>query len=452
MRLACVWVGVALVLAQAAAAQAEEARPNVVIFLADDLGCGDLACYGHPVIKTPNLDRFAREGMRFTQCYAACPVCSPSRSAILTGRTPYRNGVFTWIPAGSDIHLRKSEITLATLLKKAGYATCHAGKWHLNGKFNSAEQPQPSDHGYDWWFATQNNAGPSHKDPANFVRNGKRVGKLKGFSAQLVAEEAVNWLKNERDAKKPFFLTVWTHEPHLPIESDPRFTRLYPDLLEKDADHAQHHANVTQLDDAFGTVTRALDDLKLTDSTFVFFTSDNGPEGDGKTKRTRGSTGGLRGRKRAVYEGGIRVAGLARWPGRVKPGSTCDQPVIGSDLFPTVCAIAGAAVPSDRPIDGTSLLPAFDDKAVERTIPMYWRYHAAPGMMKIAMRKGDWKIVSDVGLTRFELYNLRDDARETTDLAGKEPKRLEEMKEALKRLNAEIEKEGPTWWKGYTRG
>src|SRR5262245_41426501 len=150
--------------------------PNVVVFLADDLGYGDLGCYGHPDIKSPNLDNFAKDGMRFTQCYAACPVCSPSRSAILTGRTPYRNGVFTWIPAGTDIHLRKSEITLATLLKRAGYATCHVGKWHLNGKFNSAEHPQPSDHGYDWWFATQNNAGPNHKDPANFVRNGKRVG------------------------------------------------------------------------------------------------------------------------------------------------------------------------------------------------------------------------------------------------------------------------------------
>jgi arylsulfatase A len=427
-------------------------RPNIVIFLADDLGYGDLGCYGHPVMKTPNLDQFAKQGLRLTQCYSACPVCSPSRSAILTGRTPYRNGVFTWIPANSDIHLRKTEITLPTLLKKAGYTTCHVGKWHLNGKFNSPDQPQPNDHGYDYWLGTQNNAAPSHKDPTNFVRNGKPAGKLEGYSAVLVAEEAANWLKNQRDAKKPFFLAVWTHEPHLPIESDPRFQGLYPDLVKADPDKAQHHGDVSQVDHAFGLVMKTLDDLKLADNTIVFFTSDNGPEGDGVKGRTRGSTGGLRGRKRAVYEGGIRVPGIIRWPGHIKPNSESDQPVIGSDIFPTVCALTGVALPNDRPIDGTSLLPLFEGKSIERKIPLYWRYHAAPGDRKIAMRQGDWKIVSDVGLSKFELYNLKDDPRETTDLAGKEKDRLEAMKKTLIQLNAEIEKEGPDWWKGYTKG
>ena len=258
-------------------AAAAEPPPNVILFLADDLGYGDLGCYGNTVIKTPNLDAFAKQGVRLTQCYSASAVCSPSRSALLTGRTPHRNGVYTWIRDGSEVHLRTSEITLPKLLKEAGYTTCHVGKWHLNGMFNDPTQPQPNDHGYDYWMATQNNAGPSHKDPTNFVRNGKPVGKLEGFSAQLVVDEAIKWLNDGRDKAKPFFLAVWTHEPHLPIETDPKFQKPYEKI--EDADVRQHHGNVTQLDHAFGRLMKALDEQKLTANTFVFFTSDNGPEG-----------------------------------------------------------------------------------------------------------------------------------------------------------------------------
>jgi arylsulfatase A len=425
--------------------------PNFVVFLADDMGYGDLGCYGHPVMKTPNLDQFAKQGLRLTDCYSACSVCSPSRSAILTGRTPYRNGVFTWIPEGRDVYLRKSEITVASLLKQRGYATCHVGKWHLNGKFNSPEQPQPSDHGYDWWFATQNNAAPSHKNPTNFVRNGQPVGQLEGFSAVLAVEEAIHWLEEHRDSQKPFFLTVWTHEPHLPIESDPNFMALYPDLLESDPEKAQHHGNITQTDFAFGLLMKKLDELKLADDTLVMFTSDNGPEGNGNAGRTRGSTGGLRGRKRAMYEGGIRVPGIVRWPGHVKPGTESDQPVIGSDVFATLCDITGTPLPADRTIDGASLLPMFEGKTIDRKLPLYWRYQGAPGP-KIAMRDGDWKLVADVGLKDIELYNLRADRKETMNLAAAEPARLEQLKAKLVKLNAEIEAEGPDWWKTYNEG
>ncbi|MCS7016045.1 MAG: sulfatase [Gemmatales bacterium] len=426
-----------------------ESRPNIIIFLADDLGYGDLGCYGHPVIKTPHLDRFAREGMRFTQAYAASPVCSPSRAAILTGRTPYRTGVFTWIPEGSFIHLALKEITLPRLLRDAGYATCHVGKWHLNGQFNSPKQPQPSDHGYDWWFATQNNAAPSHRQPHNFVRNGEPVGPLSGYSGPLVVQEAITWLKKLRDPKKPFFLTVWTHEPHLPIESAPEFLGLYPDLWRNDPDRAQHHANVSQLDYAFGNLMFTLDELGLRDNTLVIFTSDNGPEGDGTKGRTRGSTGGLRGRKRSLYEGGIRVPCLIRWPGRTRPGTVCDTPIIGSDFFPTVLAAVGLPLPSDRVFDGVNLLPLFEGKVLTRSIPMYWRYHAAPGPFKVALRHGDWKILANLDFTQFELYNLRDDPQETTNLASKHPDKLRELLDQLRPLHQAIEKEGPDWWKGY---
>src|SRR5581483_3184436 len=201
--------------------------------------------------------RFATQSTRFTQFYAACAVCSPSRSAILTGRTPYRNGVYTWIPEGSEIHLRPSEITVARLLHDRGYATCHVGKWHLNGHFNDPRQPQPSDHGYDWWLATQNNAAPTHENPNNFARNGQKVGPMQGYSAGLVADEAVAWLKEHRDPKQPFLLSVWTHEPHYPIKSAAEFKAHYSSL--SDPVQIEHHANVTQMDDAFGRVMRALD-------------------------------------------------------------------------------------------------------------------------------------------------------------------------------------------------
>jgi arylsulfatase A len=444
----------ALLLAAAAAASTVTAAvpraPNIVIFLADDLGWGDLGVQGHPVIRTPNLDAFARQGARLTQCYAASAVCSPSRSAILTGRTPYRNGVFTWIPEGREIHLRTSELALPRLLRDRGYATCHVGKWHLNSHFNQPTQPQPNDHGYDWWLATQNNAAPSHENPTNFVRNGTSVGPVKGYSAPFIVDEAVNWLRSHRDPAKPFLLSVWTHEPHYPIKSDPAFKALYPDLA--DDVQREHHANVTQLDHAFGRLMRALDELGLTGETLVFFTSDNGPEGDGIRSQGRGSTGGLRGRKRSVYEGGIRVPGMVRWPGKVAPGTVTDEPVIGSDLFVTALRAAGATVPADRVIDGGDLLPAIAGKPVERARPLYWRCVIAPEPLKTAMRIGDWKILADEALTKFELYNLRQDRAEANELSGREPAKLAEMTAALRRLNAEMEAEGPGWWRTYNSG
>lgn len=430
---------------------AEAKQPNIVIFLADDLGYGDLACYGHPLIKTPNLDAFAKQGVRLTQCYAASAVCSPSRSAILTGRTPYRNGVFTWIPENREIHLRTSEIALPKLLKAVGYQTCHVGKWHLNSHFNKPTQPQPNDHGYDHWLATQNNAAPSHENPTNFVRNGEAIGKVEAYSSHFIVSEAASWLKEKRDATKPFLLSVWAHEPHYPIKSAPEFKAQYPDLT--DDVQREHHANVTQLDAAFGKLMKTLDELQLTENTLVIFTSDNGPEGDGIKSPGRGSTGGLRGRKRAVYEGGIRVPGLVRLPAgtkvQAKPGSTSDVPVIGSDIFVSAVKLAGAKLPADRVLDGGDLFAALDGNAVERARPLYWRCVIAPGPMKTAMRIGDWKMVADEPLTKFELYNLHDDPQEENDLAEKEPAKYEEMKAALKKLNTEIEAEGPAWWKTY---
>ncbi|MEP3479825.1 MAG: sulfatase-like hydrolase/transferase [Fuerstiella sp.] len=423
---------------------AESSGPNVVVFLADDMGRGDSPMYGHDLIQTPNLDKLASQGVKLTQCYAACAVCSPSRSAILTGRTPYRNGVWRHLSGNGPAYLRTSEITYPELLQKAGYETCHVGKWHLNSKqmFNHPEFPQPGDHGYDYWLYTHNNASPSHKNPDNFVRNGQDVGKMEGYSAILVAEEAQRWLKDIRDQSKPFALSVWVHEPHKPIATDDRFKNLYGKHR-----NGTYMGNITQLDHALGMVMDALDEQGVSDDTLLIFTSDNGPEGKGGT--TGGSTGGLRGRKRADYEGGIRVPGVVRWPGHIKPGSVSDVPVIGSDIFATVLDVCGIPLPTDRVIDGTSMVPAFSGKPVDRKVPMFWRTHVSGPDDRVAMRIGDWKIIGDETLKKFQLYEIQKDWKETTDLASVNPQKTEEMKKILVKLWSEIAAEGPSeWWKG----
>jgi arylsulfatase A len=437
-------------------------RPNFLIVLADDLGYGDLGCYGHPSIKTPNLDHLAEEGMRLTDCYAAAANCSPSRAGLMTGRTPYRLGIHNWIPMLSPMHVRKEEVTVAALLERAGYATCHVGKWHLNGRFNLPGQPQPSDHGFHYWFSTQNNALPCHHDPDNFVRNGQPVGKLEGYSSQLVVDEATRWLRNVRDPQSPFFLFVCFHEPHEPIATAPRFSEMYPS---DDPSRATHHGNVTQADDAFGRLMRTVDELGLRDDTFVFFTSDNGPAIT--NWHPHGSAGPLREKKGHLYEGGIRVPGIIRWPGHTAPGSLCGEPVSGVDLLPTICEIIGVPGPDDRPVDGTSFLPIFAGKPIERQTPLYWQFNYAPTKPKVAMRVGDWKILAHLSgpqlkpgaditaetqgsikraeIAGFELYNLRNDIAESTDLAEQAPERLESMAAQLKKLYLEVRQETPVW-------
>ena len=395
IRQGCGYSLIAIWLVISHSARAESNRPNTVVFLADDMGWGDSATYGHKLIKTPHLDKLAEQGVKFTQCYSAAGVCSPSRSAILTGRHPYRNGVWRHLSGNHEAHLRASEITYPKLLKEIGYQTCHVGKWHLNSKpqFNNDKFPQPGDHGYDYWFATHNNASPSHKAPNNFYRNRKPVGELEGYSAQIVAAEAVRWLVDVRDKSKPFALSVWFHEPHSPIATDPRFTGLY-----KGHENRIYMGNITQLDHALGQVLQALDDEGLSDNTLVIFTSDNGP-----VERFGGTTGGLRGGKRSDHEGGIRVPGVARWPGHIKPGTVSDVPVIGTDIFATVLDITSIPLPEDRTIDGVSIVPAFAGKPVERKVPLFWRTHVSPPGDRVALRIGDWKLVGNDTLTEFQL-------------------------------------------------
>lgn len=458
-----------ILLAPLAALHATDApakRPNIVLIVCDDLGNGDLACFGDKALLTPNVDKLATEGLRLTNCYAAHPNCSPSRTALMTGRTPTRAGVRDWLPHGSSMHMRRSEITIATLLKEAGYGTCVVGKWHMNGRFNDPAQPQPGEQGFDHWFCTQNVALPNHHNPENFVRNGKPVGRIEGYSADIVADEAIRWVTGERDQAKPFFLYVAFHEPHEPIATDPKYAKLYPSA---DPSYSNFNGNITQMDAALGRLMQTLDEHGLRDNTLVFFTSDNGPAIT--PMHPHGSTGGLREKKGWLYEGGIRVPGIVRWPGVTTPGSISDEPVSGVDFLQTACAIAGIEPPHDRKLDGASFRPVLKGKPVLRTTPLYWHFNRAFGDPKVIVRVGDWKILASLDKkptgaqaidasspneqderefkeaepTGFALYNLRTDVAETTDLSAIEPAKLAELKALLLAKYHEVRDEAPTW-------
>ncbi len=443
-------------------------RPNFVIILCDDLGYGDLGCYGHPQIKTPRLDKLAGEGIRFTDCYAAAPVCSPSRAGLLTGRTPGRAGIYDWISNNHPMHLGKDQTTLATLLKQAGYATCQVGKWHLNGRFNQPEQPQPNDHGFEHWMSTQNNAGPSHANPRNFVRNGTPIGDQAGYSCDLVTKEANRWLSELRDKTKPFFLFVCYHETHEPVASPAELVAQYEGA--KKEGEAEYYANAANVDRAVGKLLDKLEQLKLWERTVVFFTSDNGPETLLRYpagKHSYGSPGPLRGMKLHLYEGGIRVPGILRYPPRIKAGQTISEPVCSLDLLPTCCELAGVSLPESRVFDGASITPLFDGQPLVRTTPLFWQYFRSIGEPKAALRVGDhvvlgkWdgpqlgpggglqagdcEIIKAAKLNAFELYNLKTDLGQKTDLAASEPEKLKELSALLVAKYEEVQKEGPVW-------
>jgi arylsulfatase A len=359
---------------------------------------------------------------------------------LLTGRLPNRLGIRDWIPANSGIFLPKKEATIAQILKDAGYATCHAGKWHLNSKTDGSERT-PGDAGFHHWLYTQNNAAPSHLNPTNFVRNGKPCGKLEGPSSHIVVAEAIDFLETNKD--KPFFLNLWFHESHEPVAAAEEFLGLYP--KEENLDRRHYFGDVSQMDAAVGKLMKYLDDHKLRDSTFVFFTSDNGPETLKRYKgaeRSYGSPGPLRGMKLHITEAGYRVPGIVRWPGHVKAGGVSTEPVCNVDLLPTICAMVGAKVP-ERTLDGASILPLFEGKEVSRPHPLYWQYDFAISRpWVVSMRDGPWKLLANSELDKFELYNLVDDVGEKQNQADKHPERVKQMSAQMKRLHEEIKAEG----------
>lgn len=450
--------------------------PNILILLADDLGYGDLACYRNqnvgdaayrpPVIQTPNLDRLARQGVRFTNAHSSAPVCSPSRAGLLTGRIPTRMGIHDWIPDKTSVYLKQDETTLATLLRQADYQTAFYGKWHLAGQFNTAGQPQPNDHGFQHWYGTEHNALPSHHNPTNFVRNGQPIPKTEGYACQLLADEVIRWTK-ARNSNRPFFQHVCFHEPHEPVASPAELVKKYGD--QTPLERATYYANVENLDRAVGRILQMLDEQNLTDNTLVIFTSDNGPETLNrypKSQYSYGSAGGLRGMKLHLYEGGTRVPTIMRFPGTTKPGLVSDAPIWNLDFLPTLAALTGVSTKTlPHPLDGENVVTALQGKPFTRSKPLFWYYYNALDKPKMALQVGHWKLLgltdhtpirvydvpkslsllSAVKPGSFALYNTQTDPAETTDLALKYPQRVAQMRAELEKLYKETIAESPLW-------
>lgn len=435
--------------------------PNIIIIVADDLGYGDLGIFNNPIIKTPNLDQLAAEGIKMTDCYASSPMCSPSRAGLLTGRAPYRTGVYDWIAPDSTMYLTKEEVTIATLLKKKGYQTASIGKWHLNGKFNVPEQPQPNDHGFDYWFGCQYSL--KHLDPDGFFRNGESV-ITKGYAADIVADEAIDWLEQKRDPSLPFFQYIGFLEPHEPIFSPSGLTVEYADHGKR----AEYYANVANLDQAVGRIIKKLDDLNLSESTLVFFTSDNGPAQytpNGYFNKSHGSAGPYKGYKRHMFEGGLRVPGIFRWKGTIAPGQTNETPMANTDLLPTICKLTGIKIPKDLILDGTDIGPIFYDKKMKRKKPLHWHFYDPWGGPQSLIRDGDFilgaqwnvgdfhkngrfhpkevSIIKSAELTDFKLYNIKKDVRQDIDISEMEPKIFKNLKKALIALHKDVMIEAP---------
>ena len=406
-------------------------QPNIVVFLCDDLGYGDLGCFGHERIKTPAIDRLASEGARLTSLYAGAPVCSPSRAAFFSGLNPNKLGIRDWIPLDSGVHLPRSTVTVAQRLRDAGYLTCLSGKWHLNSRFNGRET-SPADFGFDHWFATQNNA--KHQGPTNFVRDGKRVGPMEGHVTTIVVDEAIDFIN--RAGEKPFAVFVTFHAPHEQVETPEEYRALYDDVAAPTV--RDYFGSVSLVDHEVGRLVDALDARGLRDQTLVVFTSDNGPEGLKRYPNafhSHGSAAPLRGMKLSLYEGGIRVPGVIRWPGRVKPGSECSEPIGFYDILPTLCAIAGIGPPEGVALDGVNILPLLDGEPVNRPVPLHWQYdQALEGPWRIALRWGKWKLLADADREQFALYDLENDASETHDLAAEHPEIVDRLRPEIDRL------------------
>ena len=437
--------------------EAMDKKTNFVFILVDDLGWIDTGCYGSKFYETPNIDRLAAEGMRFTDAYAACAVCSPTRAAVMTGRYPARLGVTDWIrsrfqggkiPADKKnpteyvggknkkllcppnaLWMELEEITIAEALKSAGYTSCHIGKWHLG-----ADDWYPDRQGFDF-----NVGGCDFGQPPNYFDPYSRKGqgpiptlesRRKGeYLTEREADEAVKFIRRHKD--KPFFLYMAHYAVHTPIQAKADLVAKYKAKKPTNQKNPTYAAMIESVDDAVGRICSALDELNLAERTIIFFTSDNG----GLMGVTHNAP--LRAGKGYPYEGGIREPLIVRWPKVIKPGTVSHEPVTSVDYFPTVCQAAGVPLPRDRDIDGVSILGHLKSNGIQKLNrdTLFWHFpHYRGNIMPYSIiREGNWKLIKRYEGKTFELYNLKGDLSESNDLSEILPAKVRQLNAKLTR-------------------
>lgn len=392
-------------------AVAAEQRPNVVILLADDLGSKDIGCYGGPV-KTPVLDGLAAKGVRLTEFHAGAAICSPSRATLITGRQHLRTGIYGVLQdQWHNMHLLEREVTIPELLQQAGYGTAHFGKWHIGMTSGERKKPSPTDHGFDYWFGLSNGAHPSHKDPVNFLRNGKRVGPLQGYSCQLIVDDAIRWLDEKKNPDQPFFLNLWFNEPHHKLAAPDEIVSLYGDLNDEAAIYS---ATVDNTDRAIGRLVAKLKAMGELDNTLIIYSSDHGSY---QTDRN----GGLKGNKGSNFQGGLRSPGIFFWPDGFRGGRIEDTPSGSVDLLPTICGLIGIDEPAGVHLDGADLSPLLTEKGTfQRDQPLLW---LAPSSGHLAtLREGDYTLMGYRGYQLpFDRVRYNDIVRRMAELANIDP-------------------------------
>ncbi|MEJ2701445.1 MAG: sulfatase-like hydrolase/transferase [Sedimentisphaerales bacterium] len=424
-------------------------KPNIILCMADDMGWGDPGFNGNSIIKTPHLDEMAKAGMRFTRFYSGAPVCSPTRGSCLTGRHPYRYGIF-FANVG---HMRKKEITLAEALKTQGYTTGHFGKWHLGtlttterdsnrgGPRGAEHYSPPWENGFDVCFSTEAKVptwnpmkSPGSDKPYGtwyWKQDGtKATENLKGDDSRIIMDRAIPFIRNAAGNHEPFLAVIWFHAPHLPVVAGARYRKLYSQYSE---DEQHYYGCITALDEQVGRLRSELRALGIGDNTMLWFCSDNGPEGkDGKQGRTRGSAGAFRGRKRSLFEGGVRVPGLLEWPSRIRAGRITDVPCSTCDYFPTVLDVLGFRIKGQpEPIDGISLLPLIEAQMTKRPVPIGFE-----SRNQVSLTDNRYKIYSSDKGSNYMLFDLPEDPGETRDLAAEKPQIVEAMKTKLDKWRA----------------
>jgi len=457
--------------ALAADKKASARRPNIIFILADDLGWAELGCYGNNFNETPNLDRLAKDGMRFTNAYASAPVCSPYRAAFLTGQYPARVGITDYLRPG-DKPLSTDHVTIAKLLKKHGYATGMIGKWHLTGyRYHGAKvEVRPTDHGFDEELINEIKGVGNGANFFPYVFRKQKICWLNVKKKRLAGKEylvdrmnleAVDFIERNKD--RPFFLYLSHFATHTILNGRPELVEKYrrkhappPSTrkncyLCKDAgkkgdagnhwapDHNPHLAAMLEsIDDGVGMIVKKLSALGLADRTLIVFTSDNGGESNVTPN------GPLRGGKSSLYEGGIRVPLVARWPGKVAPGGVCDGVTTNVDFYPTFASAANATTDPKQHLDGVSITGMLrDPKSRVKRDDVYWHYpldkpHFLGGVSSGAVRNGRWKLIEFFETGKLELYDLGADGGEKTDLSARFPKRVAEMRQRLSKWRKSV--------------